>query len=312
VCLAHACRIMHVTPRNSAFVLSLWRPDILFVESCWAGWRGAWRCGIASYRDHPARNNRALRRVVTEARARGIPTVFWNREDDVHFDRFIASAALFDVILTVDANMVPRYRQVVGPHVPVDVLMFAFEPALHFPAETPQIRRASFVGSYSAVEHPRRRAWQDMMFEAAEPLGLTVFDRNSARRADGYRFPCRDWIEVKSAIPHAATADVYRRYIASLNVNTIEHSPTAFSRRLVEILASGGLAVTNPTLAVKRHFSDYCAVVQRPEEANEIFSRLTRDGLSRELREMARAGAEYVLRTHTWGQRMAQIAAFAR
>lgn len=311
-CLAHACRIMHVTPRNAAYVLKFWRPDILFVESCWNGWRDAWKYKVAAYPEHPERSNLALQKLVAAARERNIPAVFWNREDDVHFDRFIDSARLFDAIFTVDETAIPRYRQVVGPHVPVDVLMFAIEPALHYPTTTPPIRRASFVGSYSTAVHPRRRAWQDMMFDAAEPLGLTAFDRNSARQPESYRFPRRPWIEVKDAIPNRATAGVYRRHIANLNINTIEHSPTAFSRRLVEILASGGLAVSNPTRAVEKLFADYCAIIRSREDGDELFSRLAREGLSRYEREKVRAGAEYVLSAHTWRHRLGQIATFAR
>ncbi len=311
-CLAHECRIMPVTPRNAQFVLTLWRPDILLVESCWSGLRGAWKYGIAAYPDHPERNNVELQRVVATARARGIPAIFWNREDGVHFERFIASAQMFDAIFTVDETAIPRYREMGDPRVPVDVLMFAIAPAIHHPSEAPPIRRASFVGSYSSTVHPRRRAWQDMMFEAAEPIGLTVFDRNSARRAAFYRFPRRPWIEVRAAISHRATADVYRSHIANLNINTIENSPTAFSRRLVEILGSGGLAITNLTPAVERLFADYCAVVDTREDGHEILSRLARDGLSRREREMARAGVDHVLGAHTWRHRMAQIAAFAR
>jgi len=196
--------------------------------------------------------------------------------------------------------------------VPVDVLMFAIEPAFHYPTTTRPIRRASFVGSYSTSFHPRRRAWQDMIFDAVEPLGLTAYDRNSARQSESYRFPRRPWIDVKDAIPHRATADVYRRHVANLNINTIEDSPTAFSRRLVEILASGGLAVTNPTRAVEQLFADYCAIVCSREDGDELFSRLAREGLSRYERERVRAGAEYVLSAHTWRHRLGQIADLAR
>lgn len=310
-CLARECRIMHVTPRNAAVVLRLWRPDILFVESCWNGRREAWKYRIAAYPDHPDRDNRALQDVVVMARERGIPAIFWNREDDAHFERFIASARLFDAIFTVDEKVIPRYREVVGPDVPLAVLMFAVAPAIHHPADVAPIPRAAFAGSYSSTLHPRRRYWQHMMFDAAAPLGLTVFDRNSSRRAESYRFPRRPWIEERCAIRHDTTADVYRRYIANLNINTIEHSPTAFSRRLVEILASGGLAVTNPTCAVERLFAEYCAIVRTPEEGGELFARLAREGRSRREREMVRAAAEHVLGAHTWRHRLAQVAAFA-
>jgi len=308
-CLAHECRVMHLTPRNAGVVFKLWRPDVLFVESCWSGRRGAWKYRIAAYPDYSERDNLALRRVVAMARERGIPAVFWNREDDVHFERFIASARLFDAIFTVDEAAIPRYREVVGPSVPLAVLMFAIAPAIHHPMEAPLIPRAAFAGSYSSKLHPRRREWQHMMFDAVAPLGLTVFDRNSARRAESYRFPRRPWIDARAAIPHHATADIYRRYNASLNINTIERSPTAFSRRLVEILGSGGLAVTNPTCAVERLFGEYCTIVRTHEEGAALFTRMARDGRSPREREMVRAAAEHVLGTHTWRHRLAQIAA---
>ena len=308
-CLARECRVTNITPRSGPFVLKLWRPDILFVESSWHGWKESWKYKIAAYPDHPERTNEALRQLVETAKARGVPVIFWNREDGVHFDRFIESARLFDVIFTVDEAMIPRYQEIVGSNVPVQVMMFAVQPRLHGPTVIEPARRAAFVGSYNSEIHPQRRVWQEMMLDAVEPIGLTIFDRNSARRNQKYRIPQRPWIDVREAISHSATAQVYRSHIANLNINTIENSPTAFSRRLVEILACGGLAVTNPTLAVERLFADYCTVVREEAEARDLFAQLAKDGLSPHQKEMTRAAADYVLHCHTWMHRLEQIAA---
>lgn len=80
-----------------------------------------------------------------------------------------------------------------------------------------------------------------------------------------------------------------------------------YSRRLVEILACGGIAVTSPALSVDALFKDYCHVVSDAEEARDLFERLHRWGASSQDLERARAGAEYVLREHTWANRIAQI-----
>src|SRR5690625_1350037 len=307
-CLMPECRVMPVTPWNAGLVLRLWRPDLLLVETSWKGWLGSWKYKMAAYPDHPERNNNDLRRVVALAQRRGIRTAFWNREDGVHFDRFIESARLFDQIFTVDENKVPCYRAACGPEVPVEVLMFAAQPAIHFPKEEPLARRAAFAGSYSNV-HPQRRAWQDQVFEATSEIGLTVHDRNSHRSGEHYRFPQRPWIEVQERVPHRKTAGIYRRHLANINVNTIHDSQTAFSRRLVEILACGALAVTNPTPAVRAHFADYCCIVRNEEEARALFRRLARDGLSSRQREMLRAGVAHVLQHHSWRHRLQQIVA---
>lgn len=306
-CLEIECQVMSVTPKNWRAVLGLWKPDIFFVESAWYGRRGSWKYQIAAYPDYSNRSNARLARVVAHARDAGIPTVFWNREDGVHFKRFIDSAKLFDKILTVDGNMLPSYRAALGGTPQLDVMMFAISPALHAPDLREPVRRASFVGSYNRDIHPARVAWQHRIFEAAETIGITAYDRNSGRSPMKYRYPVRPWIRVHQAVPHSRTAEIYRSHIVNLNVNTITNSSTAFSRRFIEILASGGFALSNPTTAITTLFADYCKVTDSFEEASLFFSRIACDGLSNYEREQARAGAEYVLNNHTWRHRIEQI-----
>lgn len=307
-CLARECRVMSVMPWNYAAVFKFWKPDILFVESAWQGWRNTWKYKIAEYPDYPKRNNLALQKVVSYAKDRGIPTIFWNKEDSVHFDRFIKSAALFDYIFTVDENAIPHYQAIIGPSIPVNTLMFAVQPALHsFSGFNFKFNRANFAGSYSRHIHERRRMWQYMLLEtASSEMGLTVFNRNSGRKWSTYRYPDLSGMEIKPVVSYKKTAAIYKDYCVSLNVNTIEDSATMFSRRLIEILACGGIAVTSPAKSVDAMFKDYCHIVNSAEKARELFNRL-KYGPSPDDMERARAGAEYVLREHTWSNRLKQI-----
>lgn len=306
-CLAHECQVRDLTPLNHRLLLKYWKPDLVLVESAWHGPGNAWKFRIAAYPDHPERNNLALRRVVGFARDRGIPCVFWNKEDGVHFERFIESASLFDKVFTVDENCIDRYRARLGADAVVRPLMFAVQPAIHSPSvAAPRHRRACFVGSYSHHIHDRRRHWQDMMFKAAAGLGVTVFDRNSSRKSKNYRYPELPGLEVRRSVPHDDTALIYRDYLASINVNTVEDSGTMFSRRLIEILACGGIAVTNPAVSVSRYFSDFCEVTDSEEACAEVFDRLQRGDIAA-MRERARAGADYVLREHTWAHRLGEV-----
>jgi hypothetical protein len=305
-CLQRECRVHHLTPVNHARVLREARPDLLFVESAWSGERDAWKYRIAAYPDHPDRSNKALARLVEHARELGIPAVFWNKEDGVHFDRFIDSARLFDIVLTVDASCVDRYRAELRPGAHVGVLPFAVQPQIHsFDGIAPDRRGACFVGSYSQHIHPGRRARQEgLMSAAAATLGLTVYDRNSDRRGGHYRYPAFPGLRTRGKVPHERTAAVYKSHLASLNVNTIEDSDTMFSRRLIEIMACGGLAVTTPARSVDTLFKDCCHVVHTPEEARDLFERLARGGYDARDREMMNEGATRVLREHTYARRL--------
>jgi len=308
-CLQHECRVVDLTPGNAEAMLTRARPDLVFVESAWLGHRNAWKYGIAAYPDHPERDNRALVQMIGQARGLGIPTVFWNKEDGVHFERFIASARLCDVVLTVDASCVARYRETIGPDARVGTLPFAVQPQIHgFSGIDARRRGACFVGSYGTHVHDARRERQDLLLPAAAAaLGLTVYDRNSDRRSSHYRYPTLPGMQLRDKVPHRRTAAIYKSHLVSLNVNTVEDSPTMFSRRLVEILACGGLAVSTPALAIERLFADWCHVVASREEALALFERLAREGYSAREREMMRSGAEHVLAKHTYRQRLGTV-----
>ncbi len=303
-------RIKQITPLNYQFVLRYFKPDLFLVESSWQGHRNKWKYKIASYSEHPRRNNNTLRKIVSYAKERGIPTVFWNKEDGIHFERFVESARMFDHIFTVDANCVEKYKQIVDPDITVDTLMFAVQPKFHhFTGFDFKYDRAVFVGSYSHHIHSKRRNWQDMMFENAtsSSLGLSIFDRNSERRSGNYRYPSFLNMQAYPAVAYEQTAQIYKDYMLSLNVNTIEDSPTMFSRRLIEILACGGICATTPSLAVERMFKEYCHVVADKEAMAALFQRIAKEGITERDREMARAGAEYIEKHHTWQHRIDQM-----
>ncbi|WP_373778632.1 glycosyltransferase [Glaesserella sp.] len=284
--------------------------DCLLVESAWNGYKDSWKFKIASYPDHPNRTNEKLVRLVEKAKDKGIPTVFWNKEDGVHFERFIDSAKHFDHIFTVDQNCVERYRAVVPASTTVDVAMFPVQPRIHnYQGFQFKHCAANFVGSYSKHVHDQRRARQEMLFRAAQRAGLpvTVFDRNSARKSDNYRYPQAEFgLDVRPSLSYEQTADIYRQYAVSLNVNTIEDSPTMFSRRVVEILACGGILVSTPSLALNSLFKEYCHIVHSEDEAAALFKRL-KFGPSAQDLERARAGADFVLNRFTWRHFLQQI-----
>ncbi|MBE0444157.1 glycosyltransferase [Psychrobacter sp. FME5] len=286
------------------------KPDIILVESAWRGHKDKWRYKIANYPGYPERNNIELRKLLELADKYNIPAVFWNKEDGAHFNRFINSASLFKYILTVDENCVKRYQTILGDSVKVGVLPFAVQPKFHHPTSLPpRYNESLFVGSYSHHIHNARQQWQDMAFTATSPYGLTIVDRNSDRKSDVYRYPNLSNMTIKSAVPYDRTGELFRQYSHCLNVNTVTDSPSMFSRRLIEIMACGRLAVTNPSLAVSTRFEGMCEVIDSKEQADELFAQLSK-GYTKQQKEMMRYASDHVLQNYNYDQWIKRIVEF--
>ena len=299
--------VYNVTPLNYWYILKFFKPDFLFVESAWHGYRSSWKYKIASYPDVPKRNNNRLKKVVDFAKKLNIPTVFWNKEDGVHFERFIESAVFFDYIFTVDINVIPRYKELVN--VPVNVLMFAIQPEIHyFKGFHIPCKRANFVGSYSKHIHSKRREWQDMFFKTCcdNDMKIDVFNRNSDRNQKIYGYPKLKCLSEKGKVSYEQTADIYKDYMISINVNTIVDSPTMFSRRLIEILACGRICITNPSNAIDKLFKDYVYIVKNKQDLEDLLCRFTSIGIDDE-KEKLRLASNHVLEYHTWKHRLEEI-----
>jgi len=305
-----AVKCLKIKSKNWFQLFKIYKPNFILVESAWRGHKDEWRYKIANYPDYPERSNVELRKLLEMADKYNIPAVFWNKEDGAHFNRFIDSASLFKYVLTVDSNCVERYRAILGSSVKVGVLPFAVQPKFHYPSNLPPCYNESlFVGSYSQHIHDSRRQWQDMAFSAASAYGLTIVDRNSDRKSGVYRYPDLPNMTIKSAVPYDQTSKIFRQYSHCLNVNTVTDSPSMFSRRLIEIMACGRLAVTNPSLSVSTHFEGMCEVIESKEQADELFAQLSR-GYTKQQKEMMRYASDHVLQNYNYDQWIKHIVDF--
>ncbi len=79
---------------------------------------GTWEKKVVKYGTNTWEELDAL---LAWCRYHNIPTVFWNKEDPIHYDRFIETAKRFDYVYTTDLNRVPNYIEDCG-HDRVDAL----------------------------------------------------------------------------------------------------------------------------------------------------------------------------------------------
>lgn len=267
--------------------------DFMLVESAWRGNNDQWRHKIADYPNHPNRNNHQLAKLVAWAKDHHIPTIFWNKEDPYHYDQFINTAKLFDYIFTTDDLSIERYKTD-APHAKVHVLPFFIQTNLHKPQNITIRNRSLFIGSYHSTEHPERKIWQDRIFPQAARYGLTIIDRHSESALETQQFPkYMGDVEYLNAIPYNQTQQIYNQFSHCLNVNSITHSNTMFSRRLLEIMACGKLAISNPSQAISHLFKDMCICIDDPIEANDLFEQLSH-GYTHDQIEMCHYAQQHV------------------
>ena len=312
VCLSAECRIRSLTPHNYRDVLVNWRPDLVFVESAFHGVKGEWRYMLAKQpRCITLKRSRAIFDLAALARERGISAVFWNKDDGAFFDAFIDVARHFPHVYTTDNDCLPQYREQLPPDSTAGVLAMPYQPTFHsFTGFSFEENAVCFAGSYYRRILNTRRRFLDMMFAACEraAVPLHVFDRNSNRLSHffEFRFPRQSVLQMHGKVPYTETAGVYKRYAVSLNVNSVTASETMCSRRLLEILACGGICVTNPSPVVEKVFHEFCHVVHTTEQACELLARL-KSGPSDDDKARAAAGAAYVREHHTWRHRLQQL-----
>ncbi|WP_176555860.1 CgeB family protein [Virgibacillus ndiopensis] len=292
------------TPDNWKKVLSVNKPDLLMVESAWRGNFGSWEYQIGKYNNNE--RNRKLKELISWCNRYKIPTVFWNKEDPIHFEKFIDAGSLFDYILTTDANMIYKYKEIVK-HNRVYSMQFAANPKEHNPTSIVKNKKnkISFAGSYYANRHPDRRLDMDQMLEIAKEFGLDIYDRNFERNKIGtshFMFPEIYKDNIVGTLKYSEINRAYKDYKLILNVNSVKESPTMFSRRVFEGLACGTPIISSFSIGIKKTFKDIVVLSENPQDLKDRINTLMTNEKS--YRELAMAGIREVYRYHTYSHRL--------
>lgn len=275
-------------------------PDLLFVESAWRGQYAAWQKKLAP-------PGPEILDCLRLCKARGIPTVFWNKEDPVHFGTFLSLARHFDHVFTTDIDCIPRYMQALG-HDRVSLLPFAAQPRLQNPLPNlPRQAAFSFAGSWYQRYPQRQREFAELV-RAVSALGpVDIFDRNHDSDATETRFPAEYAPLIKGGLPFDEIDRAYKGYRFALNINTVKRSQSMFARRVFELMASNTLVVSNDSLGLRLFFGDLVAASDDGAALVDIVRPLWDDEARyRRHRLMA---LRAVLREHTYSHRLSYIQA---
>ena len=292
-------RQIEPTPQDWRRMLARQRPELLFVESAWRGNGGAWNYAMTA----PDAPKRPLRDLVAWCREQGIPTVFWNKEDPPNYDRFIATARLFDHVFTVDGDRLPAYRADLG-HDRVGVLEFAAQPRVHNPVglRGGRVHDVAFAGTFFAEKHPDRREQMAAVLEPARDFGLHVFSRMGGDDPR-YSFPAEYDGHVVGSLPYEQMLAAYRLYRVFLNVNSVTQSPTMCARRVFELAACRTPVLSGYSRALEEIFGpERVAIARSPEQTRHLLAALLGN---HELRDrQAQLAQRLVFAEHTFAHRV--------
>lgn len=298
---APECSLQLLTPSEWVEQIRKHRPHLLLVESAWTGQSGEWTGQVERAPD-------VLRSLVASCRKAGIPTVFWNKEDPLHFGAFLETARLFDQVLTTDADCVSRYRRLLG-HDRVAVMAFGIQPSIHHPVGNAPRRPSSvFAGAWYGRLPGRSRDF----VRCADALSLAgefvIHDRQNGQGLPHQRFPPQYREQLRPAVSYAETAPLFRGHVIGLNLNTIKMSPTMFARRALELAACGTSVYSNQSVALHGILGQSAVISDDPERLfAEAWAEL-RHPQARHYRRRRLQALRTVMREHTWARRVGYLA----
>lgn len=251
-------------PKNWREQFEKHQPQMFFCESAWQGGtpqEHPWQAKIYASVRWPKENRGELLEILDYCHKKGIPTVFWNKEDPTHFeDRindFVRTAALFDYVFTTAEECIDSYIKNVGCN-HADVLPFAVQPRLFNPQGIVNAQNtANFAGTWYANYPQRCEAASTIMDSALEAgLGLLIYDRMYESTSPRHAYPEKYAGYTRPAIPYVQTAQAFKESKYGITLNTVDDSNSMFARRVFELAASGSVVLSNSAKGVRNFFGD--------------------------------------------------------
>lgn len=297
-CFAPEAETLQITPDSFKEELDLFKPDFVFIESAWQGKDGLWKLKVSQQAEE-------LLDLIEYCRLNNIKTMFWNKEDPVHFGTFIEVAKLVDVVFTTDIDCIRKYKEITQ-HNAVYLLPFAAQPKIHNPIELfERIDKFNFAGSYYLKYPIRQRDFATLSEVAIESKGLDIYDRNYHNDHPHYQFPERYQSLILGSLAPDEIDKAYKGYTFGINMNTIKQSQTMFARRVFEMLASNTIVLSNYSRGVRLLFGDLVICSDDKNELQRQINAVLEDSLRS--KQFKLQGLRSVLSQHTYEHRLNYI-----
>ncbi|EBF6110852.1 FkbM family methyltransferase [Campylobacter coli] len=260
----YECDLLQLSLENWKNEIMHFKPSLLFIESAWQGKNSLWKLKISGF-------SIELQELIGYCKENHIPTIFWNKEDPVHFNTFLPIACSVDFIFTTDIDCVSKYKFYAG-HEDVYCLPFAAQTKMYNPIEEFDRKdEFNFAGSYY-LRYPQRQLDFDNLINAIKPYkNISIYDRNFNNPHSHYTFPNCYKDMIIGNLPFNEIVKAYKGYKFGITINTVKQSQTMFARRAFELIACNTFVVSNFSRALRNFFGD---LVVSSDNVNELKDKL--------------------------------------
>lgn len=301
-CFKFEGNFYQLSPYNWKYIIDNKFPDFLFVEAAWEGINNAWVNKISNY---SSLKDNTLEKIIEYCKIKGIPTVFWSKEDPYDFEIFLNTAKLFQYIFTTDENCISKYRKILN-HNNIFLLPFASQPRIHNPVNKDKEKKGQIIfpgGWYH--KFPKRCEQMEFLLDGASKYDLKIYDRFYNSINNKNKFPNKYKPFIVNGLNYLSLIKEIKKYNLLLNANSVDDSPTNFSRRVFESLGCGIPVVSNYALGIENYFKDIVTLVNNKMETELKLEELLSD--SHKLDTLSLLGLREVLNHHTYSHRLNTI-----
>lgn len=302
-----AAEFVYLTPDNWEEIVDSPIDVFLFV-SPWRGLNNEWR-GIGTLRSVVEKTSNLMRDTVLKifrtCKEKGIPTIFYSKEDPPNYELFLDFARESDYIFTTAAECIPYYLKDCCRETAASV-MFGINPEIHNPIGFYQNKKEKtvlFSGSWMK-KYPKRCQEISVIFDGilSSSYGLHIIDRNYG--VEQYQYPDPYRSLSSPAVAHTKLQKLHKLFDWAVNINSVTASETMFANRTFELQASGVLLFSNYSVGVNIvHPTIF--MVNEAEDVEHILSGLTDE----ERYEHQLMGIRSVMDGHTCYDRIAELLA---
>lgn len=243
------CQLFEITSTNWKEEMENCQPDLFFLESTWHGKNNSWFKKVCN-------GSKELFDLTAYCHNKGIPVIFWNKEDPVHTDIFMAAASCADFVFTTDFDCIEKYRCTLQ-HDNIYLLPFAAQPSVHNPIEIHNRKdKFCFAGTYYHKYKDRSKVFDDFAAVFQKTKGLEIYDRNYGSNDLQFAFPVRYNKMIMGNLKPEDIHIAYKGYNYGINMCTVSQSQSMFARRGIELLASNTVSVGNYSRGIKNLLGD--------------------------------------------------------